>query len=69
MSSNVNEIILLLGAGASVEAGIPDSTEMVQEIENLVSSENSDWNCFRDLYRYILKLNFLRGGIGGKIRQ
>ena len=35
-----NEIILLLGAGASVEADIPDSNEMVKEIEKLVSSDD-----------------------------
>ena len=69
MTTNVfkrDEIILLLGAGASVEAGIPDSTEMVQEIENLVSSEDSNWNCFRDLYRYIRSSIFYAEGLEGR---
>ena len=69
MTTNVfkrDEIILLLGAGASVEAGIPDSKEMVQEIENLVSGKSPDWNRFRDLYYYIRSSIFYADGLEGK---
>ena len=61
-----DEIILLLGAGASVEAGIPDSSKMVQEIERLVSDDdNRDWSGFRDLYRYVRSAIFYADGLDG----
>lgn len=47
------EIIMLLGAGASVEAGIPHSNKMINELESLVSSEEKDWSDLHDLYFYI----------------
>lgn len=60
-----DEIILLLGAGASVEAEIPDSSNMVSEIENLVSSDDGKWCRFRDLYRYIRSSIFYSEGLKG----
>ncbi len=60
-----NEIILLLGAGASVEAGIPDSDNMVREIEKLVSSNDEKWSDFRNLYRYIRSSIFYADGLDG----
>lgn len=59
-----NEIIVLLGAGASVEAGIPDSSEMVRRIEELVASD-SDWKEFRDLYWYIRSSVHYADGLDG----
>ena len=60
-----NEIILLLGAGASVEAGIPDSNDMVRGIEEAVSGDDANWNRFRDLYRYIRSSVFYADGLDG----
>ena len=60
-----DEVILLLGAGASVEAGIPDSTKMVQKIEELVS-ESEEWQCFKDLYHYLRSSIFYADGLEGK---
>lgn len=61
-----DEIILLLGAGASVEADIPDSSRMVQKIERLVSDDNNrDWSVFRDLYRYVRSSIFYADGLEG----
>ena len=60
-----NEIILLLGAGASVEAGIPDSNAMVREIEDAVSGDDPRWSRFRDLYRYIRSSIFYADGLEG----
>ena len=60
-----DEIILLLGAGASVEAGIPDSNEMVRKIERLVTGEDDQWNRFRELYRYIRSSVFYADGLDG----
>ena len=60
-----DEIILLLGAGASVEAGIPDSSKMVQEIEERVSGNDDKWKLFRDLYRYVRSSIFYADGLDG----
>ncbi len=61
-----DEIILLLGAGASVEADIPDSSEMVQKIEGLVSDDAKlNWSVFRDLYRYVRSSIFYADGLDG----
>ena len=59
-----DEVILLLGAGASVEAGIPDSNEMVHQVETLVSIDDG-WRDFRDLYRYIRSSIFFADGLDG----
>lgn len=64
-----NEIVLLLGAGASVEAGIPDSNNMVSEIEQAVSNEDSSWWKFRDLYRYIRSSVFYADGLKGVFNE
>ena len=60
-----NEIIVLLGAGASVDAGIPDSNKMVIEIQKLVSGADKNWNCFKDLYRHIRSSIFYADGLDG----
>ena len=60
-----NEIILLLGAGASVEAGIPDSNDMVREIEDAVSGDDPNWRCYKSLYRYIRSSVFYADGLDG----
>jgi len=61
-----NEIIIVLGAGASIEADIPDSTQMIEQIQNKISSEDRSWNCFRDLYWYIRSSVFYADGLEGK---
>ena len=49
-----DEIIVLLGAGASVDAGIPDSAGMIDRIEQRVSeSGSSGWGEYRYLYNFI----------------
>lgn len=60
-----NEIIVLLGAGASVEAGIPDSSEMVHQIEEKILKNDENWACYRDLYRYIRSSIFFADGLDG----
>lgn len=52
-------IIILLGAGCSVEAGIPTSNMMINDIEALISGEKKEpnakvkWEEFRELYSFI----------------
>ncbi|MCW5959622.1 MAG: SIR2 family protein [Pyrinomonadaceae bacterium] len=45
-----NDVMLLLGAGASQEAGIPITIEMIEKIEALLENE---WREFAPLYEYI----------------
>lgn len=59
-----DEVIFLLGAGASVEAGIPDSSRMVREIEKLIDGDMR-WRRYRDLYRYIRSSVFYADGLEG----
>lgn len=59
-----DEIILLIGAGASVESGIPDSNEMVRKVEDLIQNDD-DWKCHRELYNCIKSSIFHADGIEG----
>ena len=60
-----DEIILLLGAGASVEAGIPDSNAMVKKVAELIRG-NDDWECYESLYNYVRSSIYYAEGIKGK---
>jgi SIR2-like domain len=57
-----DDVLVLLGAGASVDAGIPHSAEMVRRIE--VALEN-EWSEFKDLYNYVRSAIFYADGIRG----
>ena len=59
-----DEVIVLLGAGASVDADIPDSKRMIDRIEKLVL-ESPDWMPYRDLYYYVKSSIFFAEGLGG----
>ena len=61
-----DELVLLLGAGASVEAGVPHSKGMVEKLEGLVGSE-SEWSRFGPLYHYIKSAVLFADGIKGKV--
>jgi len=63
-----DDIVLFLGAGASVDAGMPDSSEMIERIEHLVT-QNADWTGFRDLYRYIRSSIFFADGLEGIVGE
>lgn len=58
-----DEIVLLLGAGASVEANIPDSREMIARIEGLL--ERDPWSNFVDLYRIVKSAFYFAEGQRG----
>jgi len=66
ISFKENDIIFLLGAGASADAKIPISSEMVNKIENLLKN-NSSWEKFKDLY-FLIKsgINYSAGLSGNK---
>ena len=44
-----NDIIFILGAGASADAGIPVISKMQDDVENFIS-EKADWKEFNNLY-------------------
>ena len=58
-----DELVVLLGAGASVEAGIPDSNEMVRRVERETSE--GAWKEYLGLYRYLRSSVFYADGIEG----
>ena len=57
-----DEVVVLLGAGASVDAGVPHSADMVKQIEKALSG---DWKEFKDLYNYVRSAIFYADGIQG----
>jgi len=67
MSFRQHEIIILLGAGVSVDAGIPFSSQMINDIENFIENKN-DWKNYKDLY-YLIKsgVQYSHGLKGNKI--
>jgi len=58
------ELIILIGAGCSADAGIPTSFKMNKNLEDLIQHD-SQWRQFKELY-YFLKSSILYAdGIGG----
>jgi hypothetical protein len=57
-----DEVLVLLGAGASVDAGIPHSAEMVRQIE---AALEGNWKDYKQLYNYIRSAIFYADGIRG----
>jgi hypothetical protein len=60
-----NEIIILLGAGASVDAGIPNSMKMISELEKLIDKD-TDWNSLKNIYYYVKSSIYLSSGLHGR---
>ena len=60
-----DDIIFLLGAGCSVEAGIPSTTEMIADIEKKIRSEDSDWGKYKNIYNLTKASIFYSRGIRG----
>ena len=65
MNVKSNEIILLLGAGCSVEAGIPASGRMIDEIESLLKTDH-EWLEYRDLYNHLKSAIHYASGLKGQ---
>lgn len=61
-----DEVVVLIGAGASVEAGIPHSAQMVERIEDLITT-NKEWQKFHDLYWFVRSAIFFAQGMKGRI--
>ena len=52
----IDEIIILLGAGASCDAGIFNSAQMISQIERKLNDRT--WDKYKDLYQYIKSVYF-----------
>jgi SIR2-like domain len=64
MISRNKDIIFLLGAGASAEAAIPPSGEMIRLIEQLLQ-DHGDWKGFLRLYHHIKSAIYYAAGLNG----
>lgn len=62
MKFRQNDIIFILGAGASVDAGIPTSFRMIKELEKLLE-DNQEWKPYKKLYNYIKSTIYQGDGI------
>jgi hypothetical protein len=51
----LNKLIVLLGAGASCDANIKNSVQMIREIEDKLET---DWTEYKDLYNYVESSHF-----------
>lgn len=60
-----DELVLLFGAGASVEAGVPHSKGMIERLEKLIAAE-SEWIAFRPLYDYVKSAVLFADGMRGQ---
>jgi len=64
-SLKADSVIFLLGAGCSVDAEIKASFQMIDEIEQLIKSDDKEWNRFCDLYYYVKSAILYADGIQG----
>ena len=61
------DMVFLLGAGASNEAGIPVSAEMIDSVEKLLDSrEETDWRPYADLYNHVKSAIRFAAGLKGQ---
>ena len=63
--SKSKDIIFLLGAGASAEADIPPSGQMIQQIEQLLK-DDAEWKSFLPLYHHIKSAIHYAAGLKGQ---
>ena len=64
MTSRSSDIIILLGAGASVESGIPSSATMIEKIEELIL-DHENWSKFKRLYNHVKSAIHYSSGLHG----
>ncbi len=58
----------MLGAGASAEAGIPTSAEMIEKIETLLTQDER-WKIYFDLYNHVKSAIHYAAGLRGKFKD
>lgn len=67
MTIGSNDIVFLLGAGASDEAGIPVSGDMIRQVEGLL--ERSEWQRYLPLYNHVKSAIHFSAGLKGKFNN
>lgn len=65
MNIKDNDVLFLLGAGCSYDAGIPTAVEMVNRIEKSLLKESDEWKPLEDLYHYVKSAIIYSDGIFG----
>ncbi|WP_088257334.1 SIR2 family protein [Fimbriiglobus ruber] len=64
MSARSTDVMLLLGAGASVDAGIPASATMIKDLESLLHN-GGEWGEHLQLYRHVKSAIHYAAGLKG----
>lgn len=62
--SRSQDLVILLGAGASAESGIPPSAMMIERLETLLNSEDK-WKRYNGLYNHLKSAIFYSAGLRG----
>jgi len=57
------DIVILIGAGCSVDAGLPTSAQMIEKVEGLLENE---WKNYKGLYNLIKSSALYADGIRGR---
>jgi hypothetical protein len=68
MTGRSTDIIFLLGAGASAEAKIPTSADMIRRIEDLLSADEK-WKEFLPLYHHVKSAIHYSAGLRGRFND
>ena len=68
MISRSKDIVFLLGAGASAEAGIPTSAQMIDHIERLLVP-GEEWESYRHLYHHVKSAIYYAAGLRGHFNK
>lgn len=68
MTSRSKDIIFLLGAGASAEAGIPVSREMIERVEDNLNTKDG-WKLYHALYNHVKSAIYFAAGLKGSYRD
>ena len=63
-----NKVLVLLGAGASYEAGVPTSSLMIEKLEGLLKHD-SLWKDYQSLYHFVKSAIHFADGIDGKFNN
>lgn len=68
MAIERNNVMFLLGAGCSCDAGIPVSSEMINKVQHLILTDKS-WGEYRDLYNFLRSCIQFADGIFGNFES
>ena len=68
MNIRSKDIIFLLGAGTSAEAGIPTSAKMIRSIEDLLT-QDKEWMEFSQIYNHVKSAIHYSAGLHGRFNN